>query len=195
MIDPTKDQINFINISSDSLNLFEWKPPRSFKSYVLDLNIVKENKASNIFFHIDKGNQKIVHIRINDLIYSIGTSEDVQFQILEAILEKVHELFHQTYDISVILSFSNTNPTVFKHFKQEVDDIIENFHKHDLIKRVNVYCNVCKGTLPLYVKKSIMKGATSFPIPLVFTHNGHAVVTYIDQDFVVRGVELVHMTG
>ena len=65
----------------------------------------------------------------------------------------------------------------------------------DLIKKVDVFCRVCKKTLLLYVKKSTIEKETSFPVPLVFNHKGHAVVTYIDQNFVVRGVELVNITG
>jgi len=54
-----KDQIQFINITGEDLVLFEWKPPGSFKSFILDMNIIKENKVSDIFFHINKGNLKL----------------------------------------------------------------------------------------------------------------------------------------
>ncbi|MFX0071043.1 MAG: hypothetical protein ACFFAO_08130 [Candidatus Hermodarchaeota archaeon] len=195
MLENTIEHLQFINISSDDLTLFEWKPPRSFKSYILDLHIVKRNKADDVFFHIDKGNMKIAYIRKHNLIYTIGSDREVQFQILEALLEKVDEEFHEIYDIQVILSYGNTTAAIFKPFKNEVDRIIEEFPKSDLIKKVDVHCRVCKTILPLYIKKTIMKEATSFPIPIVFNHKGHALVCYIDQDFVVRGVELVSVTG
>ena len=76
-----------------------------------------------------------------------------------------------------------------------MEHIIENFQHLDLVKKVDVLCRVCKATLPMYVKKSIIEEETSFPIPLVYIHKGHAIVTYIDQDFVVRGVELVHINS
>ena len=82
---------------------------------------------------------------------------------------------------------------MFKDFTSRVNEIIENLD--DLIKKVDVFCKVCKKTLPLYVKKSMIKSATSFPVPLVYNHKGHAIVTYVDQNFVVRGVELVNITG
>ena len=109
--------LEFINISSQNQFLFEWKPPKSFRRYDLDLNIVKENNVSDIFFHIDKGNMKIVHIRKNDLIYTVGASIKVQFQLLEALLEHVSFKFRDTYDIDVILSYSNFNPNIFNSFK------------------------------------------------------------------------------
>ena len=190
-----KDQIQFVNITGEDLVLFEWKPPGSFKSFILDLNIIKENKVSDIFFHINKGNLKIVHIRKHNLIYSVGASKEVQYQILEALLEEIDKQFNEMYDLDVILSFSNTNAAIFKPFKQEMAQIIENFHSLHLVKKVDVLCRVCKATLPMYIKKSIMENETSFPVPLVYIHKGHAIVTYIDQDFVVRGVELVHINS
>jgi len=190
-----KDHIEFVNISSEDLVLLEWKPPRSFKSFVLDMNIIKENKVSDIFFHINKGNLKIVHIRKHNLIYTVGSSKEVQFQVLEALLEEIDKQFNEMYDLSVILSYSNTTSAIFKSFNESITHIIEDFPNLDLIKKVDVFCRVCKANLPLYIKKSIKDQETSFPVPVVFTHKGHSIVTYIDRDFVVRGVEVVHMTG
>ncbi|MFX1256826.1 MAG: hypothetical protein ACFFAN_03125 [Promethearchaeota archaeon] len=190
-----KEKIQFINISSEDLTLFEWKPPRSFKSYILDLNIIRKNKISEIFFHHDKGNMKIVHIRKDNLIYSIGANNEIQFQVLEAILEYIEKKFHKTYDINVILTYENTSASIFKPFKKNVDKVINNLKDLNLVKEVNVSCKVCKKILKLYIKKSIIKDAISFPIPVVYNHKGHAIVCYIDQNFIVRGVELVNITG
>ena len=190
-----KDHIEFVNISSEDLVLLEWKPPHSFKSFILDMNIIKKNKVSNIFFHINKGNLKIVHIRKHNLIYTVGSSKEVQFQVLEALLEEIDKQFNEMYDLNVILSYSNTTPAIFKLFNEIISQIILDFPNLNLIKKVDVFCRVCKATLPLYIKKSIKDQETSFPVPVVFTHKGHSIVTYIDQDFVVRGVEVVHTTG
>ena len=138
---------------------------------------------------------KIVHIRKHNLIYSVGASKDVQFQVLEALLEEIDKQFNDMYDLDVILSFSNTTPAIFKPFKKEMEQIIDDFQNLQLVKRVDVLCRVCKTTLPMYIKKSIMDNETSFPVPIVYSHKGHTIVTYIDQDFVVRGVELVHMNS
>ena len=193
MIKNIQNKINFINISKEEMTLYEWKPPQSFKSYILDINIVKENTTTDIFFHLNKGNMKIVYIRKGSLLYTIGADQEVQFQFLEALLEHIDKKFHEIWDIDVIFSYGNVSSTIFKDFTTQVNEIIEN--AEDLIKKVDVFCRVCKKTLLLYVKKSIIEKATSFPVPLVYNHRGHAVVTYIDQNFVVRGVELVNITG
>ena len=187
--------IEFINISSQNQFLFEWKPPKSFRRYDLDLNIVKENNVSDIFFHIDKGNMKIVHIRKNDLIYTVGASIKVQFQLLEALLEHVSFKFHDTYDIDVILSYSNFNPNIFNSFKEIIEDIIKNFGDLGLVKRIQVECRVCGKVLPLFVKKSFIQNAESYPVPIVYVHEGHAILCFIDKNFQHRGVELVNITG
>ncbi len=188
-----KNKLHFINISKEEMTFFEWKPPRSFKSYILDVNIVKDNTTQDIFFHLNKGNMKMVYIRKGILLYTIGSDQDVQYQLLEALLEQIDKKFHEIWDIDVILSYGNVSSNIFKDFTTHVNEIIENCN--ELIKKVDVYCRVCKKTLMLYVKNSIIENAVSFPVPLVFTHRGHALVTYIDQNFVVRGVELVNITG
>lgn len=186
-----KEKINFINISNEVFTLFEWKPPSSLKSYLLDLNIVRENMTVDIFFHLNRGTMKIAYIRKSNLLYVIGSDQDVQFQLLEAILEDVDEKFNEMYAVDVILSYGNVTEAAFKEFR--CDEIIEN--AENLIKNVDVFCRVCKKTLPLNVKKSLIETASSFPVPIVYNHKGHAVVTYIDQNFIVRGVELVNITG
>ena len=188
-----QNKLHFINISKEEMTLFEWKPPRSFKSYILDVNLVKDNTTQDIFFHLNKGNMKMVYIRKGILLYTIGSDQDVQFQLLEALLEQIDKKFHEIWDIEVILSYGNVSSNIFKDFTTHVNEIIE--ISDDLIKKVDVYCRVCKKTLPLYVKNSIIENAASFPVPLVYNHKGHALVTYIDQNFVVRGVELVNITG
>ena len=128
--------LEFINISNDEFTIFEWKPPRSYKSFILDLNIVKQNPASNIFFHISKGNMKIVHIRINNLIYTAGSNNKVQFQLLEALLEKVSIEFNIKYDIESCISYGNFSTAVFNSFNKNIEDIIAGFNKQGNEKQI-----------------------------------------------------------
>ena len=191
-----KDRISFFNISRGDITLFEWKPPRSLKSYLLDLNIIKQNKIDDIFFHIDKGNLKIAYIRKKNLIYSAGTEAlEVQFQALEALIEHVIKEFNSIYDIDVILSYSDVTPTIFSPFKMNMIEILDNFSDFNLIQKVDVFCRVCDKTLPLFVKRSFIENAESYPAPIVYNHKGHSIICYIDKNFIVRGVELVNITG
>ncbi len=187
--------LEFINISNDEFTIFEWKPPKSYKSYMLDLNIVKQNRMSNIFFHLNKGNLKIVHIRKGNLIYSAGSTNEIQFQLLEALIEYISKEFYEVWDVDYVLSYENFTPSIFHPFKKNIEDIVERFHKLDLIKVINVECMVCNKILPLIVKISLIENAESYPVPIVFDHVGHSILCYIDKNFSVRGVELVNKTG
>jgi len=187
--------LEFINISNDEFTIFEWKPPRSYKSFVLDLNVLKKNPSTGIFFHIYKGNMKIVHIRNGNLIYAAGSDLNIQFQLLEALIEEILKRFNNRYDINSYLSYGKFSSNLFDSFKPIVEEIIINFKDLDLIKEINVPCMVCNKVLPLIVKKNFIENAEAHPVPVVYTHEGHAILCFIDKDFNVRGVELVNITG
>ncbi len=187
--------LEFVNISNKEFTLFEWKPPNSYRRFDLDLNIVKENVMSDIFFHRDKGNMKIVFIRKNNLLYTVGSSPQIQYQLLEALLEQVDMEFNEMYDIGVILSYGNSNSNIFNGFTEIIDNIIKNFGELDIVKRIHVECRVCKTVLPLFVKRSFIDNAESYPVPIVYMHKGHAILCFIDQNYQHRGVELVNITG
>ncbi len=187
--------LEFVNISNKEFTLFEWKPPNSYRRFDLDLNIVKENVMSDIFFHRDKGNMKIVFIRKNNLLYTVGSSPQIQYQLLEALLEQVDMEFNEMYDIGVILSYGNSNSNIFNGFTEIIDNIIKNFGELDIVKRIHVECRVCKTVLPLFVKRSFIDNSESYPVPIVYMHKGHAILCFIDQNYQHRGVELVNITG
>ncbi len=188
--------ISFINISHRNSTLFEYKPPKSFKSFSLDLNIIKQNKINDIFFHLNRGNSKIVYIRKDNLIYSISTEvEKIQFQVLEALVEEIIKRFNLTFEIDVILSYSTVTSSIFSSFKDEVLKILINFDSLELIKKVAVFCRICDTTHLIHVKKTFIDNKDAYPIPLVYTHLGHSIMCYIDKNYQVRGVELVHITG
>jgi len=187
--------LEFINISTDKFSIFEWKPPRSFKSFILDLNIVKQNPVSNIFFHIFKGNMKIVHIRLKNIIYTAGSNNEVQFQLLEALIERVSVVFNEIYDIESYIKYDNFSATILSPFKEEVDNIINNFNSLNSVMDLKVPCMVCNTVLPVIVKRSFIENAESYPVPLVYNHKGHAILCFIDKNYAIRGVELVNVTG
>jgi hypothetical protein len=187
--------LEFIDISKNEFKLFHWQPESSFRRFDLDINVVKDNRITDIFVHKDKGNMKIVHIKKNEMFYIVGASIKVQFQLLEALLEHIDIEFNKMYDVNTILSYGHFNPNMFNKFKEQLESIIINFADLDLVKRIMVECRVCKTVLPLFVKKSMIQNADSYPVPIVYVHEGHAILCFIDQNFQHRGVELVNITG
>ena len=187
--------LKFFNISTDKFTIFEWKPLKSYKSYILDLNVIKKNPVSNIFFHLFRGEMKIVHIRLKNLIYTVGSNNEVQFQLLEAFIEKVSDVFNGIYDIESYIKYDNFSISMFSSFKEEIDNIINDFNSLNLVMDLKVPCMVCNGILPVIVKRSFIENAESYPVPIVYNHKGHAILCFIDKYYDIRGVELVNVTG
>lgn len=161
----------------------------------MDLNIIKKYASEGIFFHIDKGNSKIVHIKKDNIIYTVGSENKIQYQLLEALLEHLVERFNEMFDLSVILSFENVSPNVFNSFNTEIEKILNHIKDLDLVEIINARCRVCNKILPIYVKRSFIENAEDYPVPLVYSHEGHAILIFIDKDFKIRGTELVNLTG
>lgn len=194
LVKDIEQNLKFINISTKELQLFEWKPPRSFRNYVLDLNIIKNNAKEGIFNHIDKGNMKITYTKKDKLYLSAGGESELQFQIMEAILEYLNDQFLEMFDIDVIFSYDNVATNIFKPFKETVDNTIKNLKELDLIKPISMRCRACKRMVQVYIKKSMIEDADSYPVPIVYRHEGHALLSYIDGDYNVRGTEIVNIT-
>ncbi len=198
MLEELIQNLNFINISTDDLILLEWKPPHSRRSSILDLNLIRENIIDDIFFNVDKMNTKIAYIRKNKIYYTIGAEADdkVQFQMMESLLEYIIEKFQEIYDTDVILSFQSATASAFSGFKEELDNIFNSIRNLDLGKLIHTYCRACNiQRLPIFIKKSIIVNAESYPVPIVYLHKGHARLCYIDKNYEVRGVEIVNTTG
>jgi hypothetical protein len=189
------ENLEFINFSTDEFSIYEWKPPRSFKSFVLDLNVVRLNPVDNIFFHMSRGNMKIVHIRQEGIIYTIGSTNKIQFQLLEALIEKISIVFHEIYDVKYILSYGNFDISIFRDFNKHLEEIIRDFDNLNLVRTISVPCMVCKTPKKLIVKKSFIENSESYPVSLVYMHDGHSILCFIDKNYDVRGVELVNITG
>ncbi len=190
------NKINYINISDDKHTLFEWTKFRTSQSYILDLNQIRKNEVENVYFHIEKSDMKIAYIRKDNLTYLISAQKILQYQILEAILDQINSKFHETFDLSVIMSYGAYSDTAFKHFKHIIEnDILSDFHKHDLIRDLLIYCKTCKKSFHLFIKKNEIEDQKTFPVPIVYRHEGHATICFIDKNFVLRGVKEVRITG
>jgi len=59
-------------------------------------------------------------------------------------------------------------------------------------KSVRFYCDICKKTLTIKLSKEfqdkLKKNAHKWPYPLIFPHNKHWAVIFLDENMVERGV-------
>ena len=98
-------------------------------------------------------------------------------------------------DISTRVIRKSDFAELLEHIKEEIDKIIKNFNSLDLVNEIMVPCRVCNTVLSITVKRSFIENSESYPVPLVYTHEGHAILCFIDKNYAVRGVELVNITG
>ena len=187
--------LKFINISNEKIFLIEWKSPGSFKNYVLDMHTIRENNINDFFFHINKLGMKIVYIKKQGIIFTIGAEDSVQYQLLEALLEYIIEKFYEREDLVSKLYIKNITSDAFKSFTYDIDKFVDKFADLDLVKTVEVPCKICKRHFTLILKKKIIENSTNFPVNVVSIHNGHPIVIYVDKDFKVRGTGHVNFTG
>ena len=188
--------LGFGGVTLASFMIFSYPYLRWFQAAIF-YGILKEREffVINLNFKFFKGEIKIVHIRLKNLIYTVGSNNEVQFQLLEAFIEKVSETFNEIYDIESYIKYDNFSITMFSSFKEEIDTIIRDFNSYNLVMDLKVPCMVCNGILPVIVKRSFIENAESYPVPLVYTHKGHAILCFIDKNYDIRGVELVNVTG
>ena len=187
--------LKFVSISTEKITIVEWKASGSFKSYVLDMHTIRENKVNDVFFQINKGGMKILYVRKNDVIFVIGAQNGIQQQILETLLECIIEKFHERNDIISKLSIKNITSDAFVSFKYDIEDVIERFGDLGLVMKVDVQCKVCKNVFPLIIKKSIIENSSNFPVHVACVHFGHAIIVYIDKNFKVRGTGPINFAG
>ncbi|WP_371802710.1 hypothetical protein [Candidatus Lokiarchaeum ossiferum] len=62
---------------------------------------------------------------------------------------------------------------------------------------IRFYCDICKKTvsvaLPEDFCNDFKKSADKWPYPLVYPHEGHYAIVYLDEDMKERGVNVSRM--
>ncbi|MCP4763424.1 MAG: hypothetical protein GY870_16750 [archaeon] len=196
------DLIQFVSISKDSGSglsssmddLFQWvNEKNSISKFTLDIIAVKALvKTSDIFYQIKRHGLKICFILKNNILFITGADEKVQYQLLEAIIEETIGKFEKFYG-GIVDNYSGGFSDTFGGFSMIIDNIIHTII--DKVKFVFANCKACKSTIQICVKNSFIEKSENFPVSLVYIHNGHAILVYIDAKFKVRGAEIVLISG
>ena len=189
-----RSHLIYFNISRENYTIFEWKPNSSNRSYLLELNYIWKNMIKDVFFHIERNNEKFVYIKKDNLIFTISSANKIQFQTLEALIEEIVDNFKETYDIEVIFSF-DVSSNYFLSFQKNIEELLINFYTLGVINKIDILCKVCGKLLPLVIKTKIIEESKNFPVPIVYRHDGHAIICFIDKNFVLRGVKPVVVSG
>ncbi|MHA1746951.1 MAG: hypothetical protein ACTSWW_13195 [Promethearchaeota archaeon] len=186
-----------ISITTDTTtDLMRWvrsSPPANV--FRMDLITARKFAKEEYFLHIEKADRRLVYIKKDFLVFIIVSDEKLQFQLLEAILEVIVAEFYQAYGEicndavllagmkNILAGFLNTTVASF--------DIAQ----ENNVLWISSFCGICNKRHMVAVRKSLIKNAVRHPVSLVFEHEGHGLLIYIDSQFQVRGQEVVQLTG
>jgi hypothetical protein len=194
-IDPEiLSQINYIDIClENNIDLVRWQ--NKSQNFPVDILNGRKNACENIFKHNEANDRRTaftkLHGKLHTCIFIIGSSHKVQFQILEAVIEEISAAFIEYYgEIPVNLLASG----ILNGFLPLIPELVATAQK-TRIKWIRARCNICNTDLKIAVKKSLIKNAKSYPVSLVYLHEGHALLVYLDSEFHIRGAENADISG
>ena len=183
-----KHQIQFINISNNEQSLVDWRPVGLFANYDFELKDIRKTEIRNYYFKINKISMNIYYLKKKDFFFSIGVEKALQRQLVEAVLDVVIEKLYDAYDFEVLISYGSIDSTMFKTFKNDIEEILSNFDDLNIVKTIRVPCSVCINIFPIIVKRNLIEKAPHYPVPVVCTHEDHDLLVYIDKEYKVRGM-------
>ena len=189
--------IEFINISKvDGMqnDIFQWTNiESSIRKYTLDIIAIKTQvKSTEIFYQVKRNSTKVTFIQKGNLIYIIAGKEFIQFQLLEAIIDEIMLNFQNFYG-DLVNDYTEELNDLFTGFSEIIIDIIQNINSK--IKYVKINCKACKKMINICIKNTLVTEASLYPVNIVYIHNGHGILLYIDKNFMVRGAEIVKISG
>jgi len=184
--------INFIDIGAEpNLDLIRWAQN---SNSVFRLDILAARAAASSFYQkMEKNRSRMVYIKQNSLVFVISADENVQYQLLEAILEEIVKDFNDTYGLMCGETISGCT-TMYDGYMPRIPELCVKAEK-TAVFWVKANCRGCKADYEICLKKSFIQNAKNFPVSIVFFHRGHGIVLYIDANSKVRGAELVDITG
>lgn len=197
LISKYEHPIFYFCVSFEGDTLYEWKPKNFFGNFLLELQLIQKETTTydGYFYHILRGKYRISYIKNADFKFIISSDKEIPLQLSEAIIEQLEKKFKEMYDISIILSYSDINPNIFKEFDEIITEFTQNIDAFDLIREVLVECKVCGEQFKLIIKRGLIDSAVFFPIPVVCNHHGHAIICYIDAHGNCRGSNFVNFAG
>ncbi|MBN2156982.1 MAG: hypothetical protein JW776_13140 [Candidatus Lokiarchaeota archaeon] len=200
LINQFKSQILIFEVykkfSAGYEDLYLWTRASASKSrFTIDVLKAKElARKDGIFYHIEHQDRKLCFFLFEKMLYLVGSENDVQFQLLEAIIEETSQEFFAFYK-NKLEHYEGGFISDYKDFDNRFLYIIGDL-KH-IVTVVIAPCAVCGKSIGIIAKNSLINRFPEqrIPVPLVFTHQGHSLLIYLDKQFNVRGSEIVDISS
>ncbi|MHA1776179.1 MAG: hypothetical protein DRO88_07955 [Promethearchaeia archaeon] len=182
-----------IDIGLDNLTDFVRWTRANTNIFPMDIQAGRSMAKENFFLQIEKPDRRMVFIKKKKIVFLIMADVEIQYQMLEAILEVIIEEFFKSYG-AIIDNFFSGMTNIFEGFKTTILRNIDVAQK-ERVKWIQSRCSICNTNYYICVRKSLITNAKSFPVSLVFKHGGHGLLIYLDAKFRTRGSEFVEITG
>lgn len=194
-----QEKIHFIDVGRGSDTFFHWNSNKLSSSvYHLEILPARAHFSEitrqdvQYFVHYTKSDMKVAAWMKNSVVFVVGAAPDLQFQVIEAMIEYITDLFLAMYDFA-IESYVTGGEAIFLGFHEFLQKALEVIP--DQVKLVRAPCKACGTNIPIYVKKRLVEDSEVFPIALVFEHASHALLIYLDRNFAVRSTKVVDISG
>lgn len=185
--------IHFIDIGLENNTDFVRWTRANTNIFPMDIQAGRAMAKENFFLQLEKPDRRMVFTKKRKIIFIIMADNEIQFQMLEAILEVVIDEFFKSYG-AIIDNYFSGMTNIFEGFKTTMINNIEKAQK-EKIRWIQSKCSVCNKNYHICVRKSLIEKAQSFPVSIVFQHDGHGLLIYLDAKFRTRGSEFVEITG
>ncbi len=185
------EQIYFFNIGlyQKDDTFFQWNNKNNPRSNFFEIQMARNAPQDKIFYCEAKEDQKTVYYVEKNTVFCIGADPIVQSQLIEALLEHLMVHFFILYEDQLRRVGHGEISHFFKDFNMLVHDVFDNYDRLDLFETSMVNCKGCNSVLNVIIKKSIKFDKPTSTI--VYLHKGHALLIYIDKQYMVRGAEIV----
>lgn len=184
------ESVNYVDISlNGNVDLVRWQS--SGKLFPLDIIAAREKALENVVLHHENNTKRMVFIRKKNFTFTIGSNEEVQYQILEAILNEISKDFLNNFEN---IPHDLLTSGMIKEYATQIPSLLKKTEKES-IKWVSAFCRVCNQDIQIAIKKMLVTEAKNYPVALVYYHQGHGILLYLDANLKVRGVEQVDISG
>ncbi len=184
------DKIYYVDIGlEDNSDVAQWRIPGQ-KTFPVDILTARNTAKEDVFTHTETKERKTAYIRQGEFVFTISATYEIQFQLLEAIVELIRDFYFEHFgNLSRLLITQGAAKGI-------VNIVPEMFMKAQTegVKWIKTYCKACKRDMDICVKRSLIDNARRYPVSLVYLHEGHGILVYIDAHFKIRGSELAEIT-
>jgi len=194
-----RQQILFFDIGINTETHFRWVNPADLDNYLLDV-IAARNFPADLenYIHLQRKENKMVFRQYADpncgfkkLLFVIGATKECQYQVVEAFLDYLSTRWFEQFGSMQEVSSSGK---IYERFNEIVEQAFEVIPKEVLMK-VKTHCKLCNQYFGVYLRKSLVEEAPSYPVAIVFQHAHHALLVYVDDKYESRGESIVNITG